>query len=214
MIEFIQDGGPFMYVILGLSVIAAAMILERFFVLNLVYPRRQNFFAKVIKKVRTNGLSSAFKMCRTTSHPLAEVVSEILKNHNQGPEAIESAANIVIQKIIPKIQRRTTYIQMMGNVSTLVGLLGTIQGLIVSFTSLAGADAASKAEILAKGISTAMNTTAFGLVVAIPCIICFTILTNKENTILQFYDETISEVIHILTHERNSGNVQSDNEAA
>ena len=105
---------------------------------------------------------------------------------------------------------------MIGNVATLLGLLGTIQGLIQSFSSLAALDAASKATALANGISTAMNTTALGLIVAIPCIVSFTILSNKERAILQKYDEVLSEVIHIVTSDPriNAGNDETIKKAS
>jgi biopolymer transport protein ExbB len=91
---------------------------------------------------------------------------------------------------------------MVGNVATLVGLLGTIQGLVLSFSSLAGADPAKKAELLASGISTAMYTTAFGLIVAIPCIVAFTYLTNVEEELLKGYDEVTSDVMHSLIYNK------------
>ncbi|HLE13014.1 MAG: hypothetical protein A2504_17635 [Bdellovibrionales bacterium RIFOXYD12_FULL_39_22] len=201
MIKFFIDGGPFMYVIALLSILAFAMVLEKYFALTFSYPFRRNFFGKVVKSVRERNISGAAKMCRSTGHPLAAVISEILRNYDQSMETIESASGLCIQKLIPKIQKRTYLIQVTGNISMLFGLLGTIQGLITSFSSLSGADAATKAEILANGISTAMNTTAFGLIVAIPCIVAYAMLANKESSILQKYDETINEILHIIEHE-------------
>ncbi len=197
------NDSPFMYIILGVSILAAALIFERFFVLTFCYTFKSNFFQKIIYGLKYDeDVKDALKLCRSTSHPLAATIGEVLKNVGASREVAESAAYVSIQKIIPKIQKRTNYIQMMANVATLLGLLGTIQGLIQSFSSLASADAASKAALLAKGISTAMNTTAFGLVVAIPCIVAFTILSNKEKAILQKYDEILTEVIHIVSHDR------------
>lgn len=209
MQNFLNEGGVFMYIILGISVIALAFIMERFFALNFQYRYRESFFQKIVKKVKSNQITEAIKMCKSTSHPLAEVLLNTLKNAGREIEAIESSANITIAKVIPKIQRRTGYIQMIGNIATLIGLLGTIQGLIQSFSSLATADASEKAAQLASGISAAMNTTAFGLMVAIPCIICFTILTNKENDTLQKYDETVSEVIYLIAYKNKEDEVEA-----
>jgi len=103
---------------------------------------------------------------------------------------------------------------MIANVATLVGLLGTIQGLIIAFSSLATADPANKAELLANGISTAMNTTAFGLIVAVPCIIAYTVLSNKENDIIQEYERTINEILHIMTHDWKDRQKQDDKDLA
>jgi biopolymer transport protein ExbB len=144
------------------------------------------------------------------SHPLSKVLAAILYNSNKGKDAIESASSIEIQKVLPYIQNGTNYINMCANIATLLGLLGTIQGLIESFTSLNGVSGAEKSAILAQGISTAMNTTAFGLVVAIPCVIFYTILTNKEESILKKYDETISEVTHLVVFKPHAETVNED----
>ena len=216
MMQFIHSGGPFMYIILGVSFFAAALICERFFVLTFCYTFKSHFFDKVIRSLKHENVRNTVKLCRSTSHPLAVTVTEVIKNIGQSKEIIESAAYVSIQKTIPKIQKRTNYIQMIGNVAMLLGLLGTIQGLIQSFSSLAVMDAASKATALASGISTAMNTTALGLIVAIPCIVSFTILSNKEKAILQKYDEVLSEVIHIVTSDPkiNTGNDETVKKAS
>lgn len=199
--EFFEQGGLFMWGISGLSVFALAIILERYYVLNVSYKFKKAFFESVIRYIQAGELKRAVGLCYRTSHPLAGVIIELLKNYKQDRETMESAASISLQKVVPNIRKRTNYLQMIGNVATLVGLLGTIQGLILSFSSLSSSDAASKAELLADGISTAMNTTAFGLMVAVPCIIFFTVLSTKENAILLKYEETVSEVIHIMAFE-------------
>ncbi|MEZ4752584.1 MAG: MotA/TolQ/ExbB proton channel family protein [Bdellovibrionota bacterium] len=123
------------------------------------------------------------------------------KHHSRPKETLDSAANLTAEGDAAAA-RRTGYLQMLecfdlgwpsGNHS---------EGLIVSFTSLSTSNSGSKAQILAEGISTAMNTTALGLIVAIPCIIFYTYLTNKENELLGKYEETINEVIHILAYDR------------
>lgn len=203
MYKFISEGGPFMWIILGVSVLSLMLIIERYVVLTFSYSHKRRFFEKVISSLKHEDLNTTLKLCRSTGHPLAEVIYHVLKNGNRSNETIESIASVKIQKILPRIQKNTTYIQMMGNVATLLGLLGTIQGLIVSFQSLAQATAATKATLLAQGISVAMNTTAFGLIVAIPCIIAFTYLSNKERTIMQSYDDVLGEVISLVTYDQS-----------
>ena len=121
-----------------------------------------------------------------------------LKYRGEKKEILSEGVSIEFQKLVPQIQRRSAYINMLANVSTLLGLLGTIQGLIISFMSLNQAAATAKAEILSRGISTAMNTTALGLVVAIPCVIAYTIITSQENHILLNYEATLNEVVHFV----------------
>lgn len=114
---------------------------------------------------------------------------------------MESEISKEVQKLTPRIQKHTNYLHMIGNIATLLGLIGTIKGLIMSFSSLQSSSAASKAELLAAGISTAMNTTAFGLIIAIPCIVAYTILVNMETDIMQKYNETLTEISHIIDFE-------------
>ena len=154
--------------------------------------------------MKSGDVRTALSLCHKTSHPLARILVPILNNPKQSREAMESAISVEVKKVAPNIQKRTGYLQMIGHVATLVGLLGTIQGLIISFSSLSGVSAAAKAELLATGISTAMNTTAFGLIVAIPCLVCFAALANKETRILQKYEEVIGEVLHALLYEGNN----------
>lgn len=204
MMEFIRSGGEFMYVILGLSVFALAIAIEKYYSFYVSYRYDEGFFQLILQHAKSGDLRSAGGLCYNTSHPLAKILLVMLNHHQSTKEALESVIGIEVKKLVPKIQRRTGYLQMIGNIATLVGLLGTIQGLILSFKSLAGATAATKAELLAAGISTAMNTTAFGLIVAIPSVVCYTNLSNKESQILQKYEETISELLHILIYKQKN----------
>jgi len=201
MIEFLNEGGAFMYIILAVSVVAVAIMIEKFYLLYFFYKPKQTFFDDVIKYVRQGDFSAAKLLCSGTNHPLAKIVAIILQNYNYSKEAMESEINKEVQKLMPRIQKHSSYLNMIGNVATLLGLIGTIKGLIVSFTSLQSSSAASKAELLAAGISTAMNTTAFGLIVAIPCIIAYTIIINNETNIMQSYNETLTEIVHIIDFE-------------
>ena len=99
---------------------------------------------------------------------------------------------------IPKLEKRTHYLSMIANVATLLGLLGTILGLINSFAAVAHADAADKATLLTAGISLAMNTTAFGLITAIPCLIGFTYLVEKTNEQIDEINENVARLFRYI----------------
>lgn len=212
-LKFFIDGGAFMWPILGVQILSLAFMLERYLTLTMNYGVKNSFFSRVKNMVKDGKIQEAYHYCMTTSHPLSKVISVILYNANSKQDVIESASNIEIQKVLPGIQKRTNYINMMANVATLLGLLGTIQGLIVSFTSIAGASPSEKSKILAAGISTAMNTTAYGLVVAIPCIIVFAILTSMEDSILKKYDLIISEVKHLIVNKVSDKEVVNEDTA-
>ncbi len=162
IIDFLFADG-YMIAITCLLVAAVAFGIERFVALFMNYHVKNKFFARVKSMVKDGRLREAYNACLTTSHPLAKVIAAVLYNANKSQDAIESASDIEFQKVLPGIQARTNYINMIGNVSTLIGLLGTIAGLVQSFSSLGAASGADKAALLAAGISTAMNTTAFGL---------------------------------------------------
>ena len=101
-------------------------------------------------------------------------------------------------EIVPKIRKRTHYLTMIANVATLLGLLGTIIGLIIAFEGVVNADPGRRATQLANGIRIAMSTTAFGLVVAIPCMICYSYLQAKTTRILDEIDEFSVKILHIV----------------
>jgi biopolymer transport protein ExbB/TolQ len=101
-------------------------------------------------------------------------------------------------KELPKITRRISYLSLFANIATLVGLLGTIAGLQQSFGSLASADAAQKAAMLSAGIAQAMNTTAFGLIVAVPCMVVFTLLNNKQQSLIADIDDAVVRVVNMM----------------
>lgn len=196
--DFLRDGGQFMYVLMGVSIVAMALILEKLYALNFHYQFDEGFFQSVLSLIRTNDFDRAYALCYRTGHPLARLIANVLKYRTERKDILAEGVSIEFQKLVPQIQKRSAYINMLANVSTLLGLLGTIQGLIIAFMSLNQAAAASKAELLSRGISTAMNTTAFGLIVAIPCVVAYTIITSQENHILLNYEATLNEVVHCI----------------
>ena len=210
LINWFNSGGIFMWPILILLIVGIALAIERIVSFKANYHVKNKFFQRLRAMVKDGRIREAYNSCLTTSHPLAKVVAAVLYNANKSKEVIESASDIEVQKVLPGIQARTTYINMIANVSTLIGLLGTIQGLIASFASLSEASGAEKAELLAQGISTAMNTTMFGLIVAIPCIMLYTFITQMEDKTLKKYDEIISEMVHLVVHKPHSETVNSD----
>lgn len=100
---------------------------------------------------------------------------------------------------LPKLEKRTHYLSTFANIATLTGLLGTIVGLIQAFTAVANADPSQKAELLSSSISVAMNTTAFGLIVAIPLMLLFTFLQTKTNEIIDHQEMVGVKFLNIVS---------------
>lgn len=189
--EFISKGGIFMLPILFVSVGAMALILERFFTLWLRFRLDEDGFLKsLMHALDTEDFSGALEECaRADSHPLSRVLrAGLLKVHRSDKE-IERAMEEEMLRCAPLVRKRINYLATLGNVATLLGLLGTIFGLIQAFEGVSVADAATKQEILARGISVAMLTTAFGLIVAIPCLLFHSFLQNKSTRILEGLEE-------------------------
>jgi biopolymer transport protein ExbB/TolQ len=104
-----------------------------------------------------------------------------------------------MMETIPQLEKRTHYLSMFANIATLLGLLGTIIGLIKAFTAVAAVDPALKGEILSTSISVAMNTTAFGLMTAIPLILIYTILQAKTTEIIVSLEMSVVKFLKLLS---------------
>ena len=114
-------------------------------------------------------------------------------------EDIEIAMEESMMEIVPRLEKRTPYVALASSIATLLGLLGTIMGLIQAFTAVANANPAEKADLLSASISVAMNTTAFGLIVAIPLLITHAILTSKTGDIVDSLEMAIVKALNVFS---------------
>ena len=114
-------------------------------------------------------------------------------------EEIEYAMEEGVMEAVPRLEKRTAYIATLANIATLLGLLGTIMGLIAAFTAVAEADPSEKATLLSQSISVAMNTTAFGLMAAIPLLLLHTSIQNKTNEIVDSLEMAGVKCLNILS---------------
>ncbi len=199
--KFFQEGGVWMYLLAGVSAFAIAVSLER--VIYFYIHCRINskaLFAQITRLIRNDQVENARKLCAKMRNPLALIVETALWHfmQNETDQDIQNAVEEISLRELPKIQRRTHYISLFANISTLMGLLGTIFGLQSAFNALATADPSQKATVLAKGISIAMNTTAMGLMVAIPCMILFSFLGAKANALVEEIDESSVRILNFL----------------
>src|SRR5690606_29461115 len=130
--------------------------------------------------------------------PSAQVVKQALLRAHQPENLIENGLEIALSKATQAIQRRTQFLSSIANVATLLGLFGTIAGLVASFQAMGSVEAAEKSALLAAGISTAMNATMLGLGVAIPCMVAFSFLMNRTNRLVAEVDQSAVQVLDIL----------------
>ncbi|MGB0453848.1 MAG: MotA/TolQ/ExbB proton channel family protein, partial [Bacteriovoracaceae bacterium] len=122
----------------------------------------------------------------------------MIRNSFGGEEQLQARMDEVLTEEISRVDKRTQFLSMFGNVATLLGLLGTVTGLIASFAGIAAASPMERATLLGQGISEALNSTAFGLVAAIPALIAFAIFQNKTDQIINHMTEECSKIYHDL----------------
>ena len=191
MFSVFSDGGPFMYVILGVSIVALAVFLERaaflYFRMNLNMDKAMK---KVLVPLEKQNFRGAIEECsKIMNHPLGGILKAGLLKADRKDQEIERAMEEKIVGEIPRVKARINLLTLFANIATLLGLLGTIMGLITAFQSVGSADETMKQEILAQGISMAMLTTAGGLVVAIPCLGGFYLLNNRGEYLIDKIEE-------------------------
>ncbi|MFH1942481.1 MAG: MotA/TolQ/ExbB proton channel family protein [bacterium] len=203
------SGWIFMWILLVVAGFMIAIAIERMY---FVYVRSnidaRKFMIQIRKMVAAKEYKKAIALC---SHLKDKALPQIIltglmkasKMEAPNFRSIQNAVDEGALEVIPKLQVRTNYLAMIGNIATLIGLMGTIYGLIIAFRSVSapGIDVAEKSRLLAHGISVAMNTTLFGLAVAIPSILFYTILHNKTTRIIDEIDEHTVKLINLITEE-------------
>lgn len=197
--QFMDEGGIFMWIILFMWVFGLAIAIERIKTLFKYDVKGAPLMGSIKKHVLSNEVHDAINLCSESKALLPQVLRSGLKRANQTKEQITDALEASMLEAIPKAEKRLGYLGLIANISTLIGLLGTIYGLIESFAAVAGADPSQKAKLLALGISKAMNTTAFGLISAISIMVIHSLLTTKSDKIISELEEQSVKLIDLLS---------------
>ena len=200
-------GVTVMYIILAVSIIGFGVMIERFIFLFFKYNLNASaFMAQIQKLVIANNIDRAIKLCNAApSAALAKVIKAGLTRANKSEIEIQNAIDEATLDVIPQIQKRTASLAAIANVATLLGLLGTIFGMIGAFESLDQAAADKRQEALGRNISTAMYTTAMGLIVAVPCLSAHIFLTNVTKKIINEIDQYSVKLENLLISRGKSG---------
>ena len=199
--QFFVEGGVWMIPVGCVSFMVAAIAIERVIFLFFKYNiDGNNFMAQVEKLVNANNIDRAVKLCNAAPNAaLAVVVKAGLTRANKGEAEIQSAIEEANLQVMPLLQKRTGALGGMGSLATLLGLLGMVMGLIEAFTVVAKAPADQKSALLSAAIGVAMNTTAFGLMVAIPTILIFmtlTGITKKITNEIDYYSVRLENLLY------------------
>jgi len=195
-----------MYPILAVLAIGLAITLERYFYLSLAKTKNRRMIAKLLPLLEKGEINSAVNTAKKSTSTVSTILLQGADNFKSARrrDDFEAAMEESIMEAIPRLEKRTHYLAMFANIATLLGLLGTIIGLIKAFTAVAQVDPSMKAEILSTSISVAMNTTAFGLIVAIPLLLFYTVLQTKTTTIIDSLEMTVVKFVNHLSRVKNA----------
>jgi biopolymer transport protein ExbB/TolQ len=199
-----HEGGFMMHPILVSLIVALALVFDRIIILYFKAAIDKEAFVRGLKKhIFAGDLDKAISFCASQKKtPLVSVVKAGLINVPKGEAEVQAAMDEATLRETPKMEARTGYLAMIGNVATLLGLLGTIVGLISAFGAVANANPADKAAILASSISEAMNCTAFGLLTAIPALVAFSVLQGRTQHMIEDVNETTVSVLNLIVANR------------
>ena len=197
---FFEGGGPFMFVILATAVLILAIILERLWVIGRAGAMNAARFSRDVTKLVGKGdVAAAVELTKKVKSPAGRVAYAILSSGTDNEDSLNNAADGAAVVVLPTLSKRLPMLSMLANVATLLGLLGTIFGLTTAFAAVGAADPAQRSAFLASGISQALNTTAFGLMVAVPAMVVHGLLVGKVESIVEQVDEISVRLIRALT---------------
>lgn len=190
------------------SAIVIALVVERAaFQLGKYRVNSKEFFAQIKKLVTAGNIDRAIKLCDAGDYPTLQLVKAGLTHANKGPDEIDAAMSEKLGELKPAVEKRIGSLWSLANIATLIGLLGTVLGLIHTFgaVSAPGLSAADRQRILANGIAEAMYNTALGLGIAVTCMIAHLILHQRSKTIQHDLDATQERVFNLLTIQTRPG---------
>jgi len=212
VIRFFQDGGSFMLPIAIVLVIGIAIAIERWIYLTFATQTNRRAFNQILPLLKKKDYSAIVKMGQSNGAPVSRMVAAGVIRMSESPrrDDIELAMEEGVLEAMPRLEKRTGYLATLANIATLLGLLGTIIGLIAAFTAVANADPTEKASLLSSSISVAMNTTAFGLISAIPLLLAHALLQTKTTEIIDSLEMAGVKCLNVLAGGGSSKTRTSD----
>lgn len=207
IVKFFQEGGFFMYPIALVMAVGLAVAIERYVYLSRASSTNRKMWDQLMPALQSGKYPQAMSITARSDVAICKILNYGLMRIKSARkrEDIEMAMEEGLMEVVPRLERRTHYLSSFANVATLLGLLGTIIGLIQAFTAVAHAGAAEKAEILASSISVAMNTTAFGLIVAIPLLLVYSVLQSKTTQIVDSLEMAAVKFLNMVTEKPREG---------
>ena len=201
ILRFFQSGGPFMYPILLVLAIGTAIAIERYIYLSYVRARNKGIWKRVLPLLEGAKYDAARDVVIRSDAAVSKILGYGLSRAEQrgSGDEIQMAMEEGLLEVVPRLEKRTHYLATLANIATLLGLLGTIIGLTEAFSTVSAADPAEKANMLSASISIAMNTTAFGLMVAIPLLLIHAVMQTKTSELVDTLEMVTVRLSNLIT---------------
>jgi len=199
-VSFIQDGGFFMYPTLLVMLVGIGIAIERFMALNRSKSRNKALWEEVFPAIKKGDLSKVLAQVKDNDAEIGRILEYGLSRYQTSKhvEDVETAMEEALMEVLPQLEARTHYLSSFANIATLIGLLGTVHGMIMAFAAVANADPAQKGDMLSASIAVAMNNTALGLAAAIPLLLGSSYLQALTGEIVESLEMTSVKLLNVL----------------
>jgi biopolymer transport protein ExbB/TolQ len=205
IVKFFQQGGIFMYPIALIAALGVAVALERWLHLWRAESANRRMWDEVAPFLKIGDYKRAISATANSGSAIGQILSYGLARVTTAKrrDDVEKAMEESLMEVVPKLEKRTHYLASFANIATLLGLLGTIIGLIQAFQAVSNASPAERADLLAASISVAMNTTAFGLMAAIPLLLMHSVLQSKTTSIVDSLEMASVKFLNTVVERRS-----------
>jgi biopolymer transport protein ExbB len=204
MIDYMQKGGPLMWLILFCSVLAGAVFLERVTYFHRITLRVGEFMRGLSNLIQHHRFAEAQMECASSPTPVTRVIHAAIVRHQSTRAELKDIVQEAGQLEVPRLERRLGILATIAFVAPLIGLLGTVVGLIESFVTISSQSGFAGATDIASGIYQSLLTTAAGLVVAIPCAVGYSYLSSRVNTLLHDMERAGIEIVNLISENRHA----------
>ncbi len=198
MLEILQKGGPLMWIILLCSVVVAGVFFERLFYLHRISIRVEEFLEGIALLIQRGHRNEALQECRITRGPVARVLQAALEHTGVDPASLKEMTMDAGLLELPNLERNLSLLSMFAYLTPLIGLLGTVLGLLDAFLSISAHSGYATTAEIAKGVFESLLTTAAGLAVAIPAFLAYSYLSSRVNDLIHDMERAGIEIVQLL----------------
>src|SRR5215468_3536653 len=200
IVRFFKGGGDFMYPIAIVFVVGLSIAIERYIYLTHTAVRNRNLWNEVVPMLAQGNFRQVVQVTSKSDSAIGHILNYGLARIQSARrrDDIEKAMEESLMEVVPRLEKRTHYLATFANLATLLGLLGTVMGLIHAFAAVATINPAEKANLLSASISVAMNCTAFGLMTAVPLLFIHAFLQTKTTELIDGLETAAIKYLNAL----------------